>query len=316
MKTILLLLLVTTVLFSPDLTGQEKRDYIWIFADDDHPNDNMGEGIIMDFNTMPVIPEFLDKEMQINFTGAVISNSDGELLFYTNGCYIANNEHKMMENGDGLNPGLGYDLNCAVGGYTVVQGALILPIPESNNEYLIFHTQLKVVSNPTDLLPFLLYTRVDMTANGDLGRVIEKNMPVLSDTLDAGLLTAVKHVNNKDWWIIVAERFSSRHYRMLITEHGISSITEQVAGLPSTFGGQGGGWLFFRLTAINSSNTIRSMMCIFLTLIGQLVCFQISFIFPYKTALLPVAVRFRPIIVFCISRVNGICTSLTYRPMI
>ena len=66
MKTILLLLFITTVLFSPGLIGQEKRDYIWIFADDDHPNDNMGEGVIMDFNTLPVVPEFLDKEMQIN----------------------------------------------------------------------------------------------------------------------------------------------------------------------------------------------------------------------------------------------------------
>ena len=236
---------VIFLLFSPGLHGQEKRDYIWIFADDDHPNDNMGEGVIMDFNTMPVIPEFLDKEMQIKFTGAVISSTEGELQFYTNGCYIANHTHEMMENGDGLNPGLGYDLNCTVGGYTVVQGALILPIPQSDGEYLLFHTQLKVVSNPTDLLPFLLYTQVDMAANAGLGNVLEKNRPVLSDTLDYGRLTAVKHANDTDWWIVVAERYSNRHYRILLTSQGITNIQEQKIGLPSIPGGQGGGMAVF-----------------------------------------------------------------------
>ncbi|MBL0074056.1 MAG: hypothetical protein IPP34_20565 [Bacteroidetes bacterium] len=43
---------------------------------------------------------------------------------------------------------------------------------------------------------------VDLDLNGGLGSVILKNYPIISDTLNCGKITATRHANGRDWWVV------------------------------------------------------------------------------------------------------------------
>ncbi len=84
-----------------------------------------------------------------------------------------------------------------------------------------------------------------MGQNGESGKVIEKNIPIISDTLDAGQLTAVKHANGTDWWIFSPQYASKRYYYFLMTADSLQGPFEQQVGGSSSYEGQGGGQATF-----------------------------------------------------------------------
>ncbi len=209
-------------------TAQIKGDYTWIFGSDTGwvtPQDTIGEGVELNFNSSEIEFTYFPKNIDHYLMNASISDDDGNLLFYTNGCAVANAQHEVMENGEGINPGSVHEHNCDVigRGYSTAQGAIVLPYPERDSLYAILH-QRKVrvldVSGINFMIDGLYATTVDMTLNNGLGAVTEKNEPIYIDSLDSGLLTSVKHANGKDWWTILSDRFSNRIYKILFSEDG------------------------------------------------------------------------------------------------
>ncbi|MCO6491920.1 MAG: hypothetical protein J5I98_26120, partial [Phaeodactylibacter sp.] len=104
--------------------------------------------------------------MDLCQTNASICDTAGNLLFYTNGIYVANALHQPMENGGGLNPGSHATQQGSGGrGYILDQGALILPVPESDSLYYLLHMD-KIVPGDPSIWWFssehLYYTLVDM----------------------------------------------------------------------------------------------------------------------------------------------------------
>jgi hypothetical protein len=88
----------------------------------------------------------LDDSMQVFNTVGNICDKQGNLLFYTNGCYIANRLGRKMPNGDSLSyPSLYYDQVYQTG-MPSSQGVLVLPLPGDSNIYYVFHY------TPTDTL--------------------------------------------------------------------------------------------------------------------------------------------------------------------
>ena len=65
--------------------------------------------------------------MEFNHTHANISDAQGNLLFYTNGVFIADATNDTMQNGSGINPGA-YS-NLVPDGHLLPQSALILKKP-------------------------------------------------------------------------------------------------------------------------------------------------------------------------------------------
>lgn len=102
---------------------------------------------------------------------------------------------------------------------------------------IIYHPVLSVVTDK------LYYSVVNMST--DTGIVVMKNVPLIPDTLDAGQLTAVKHANGTDWWIIVSEYLSNRYYILLLNESGIEIFDQQQIGGATTRQSQGGGQAVF-----------------------------------------------------------------------
>lgn len=233
--------LVSGLLFCATLlAAQYKYDYNWVFGFDF--NDTL-EGFILRFNESPLQIEQVQLEMTIQKSNASMSDASGNLLFYTNGCDIADATHAIMENGDNINAGEVHEIQCVFGtGYTSgTQSCLALPLPGNPNLYYLFHKHIVYWSDPWDVATdAILYTVVDRNGNNGLGSVILKDQVALEDTLAFGEMTAVKHANGKDWWIITHQwRKSDKFYQLLFTADGIASVMEQQIGIPSLTDGSG-----------------------------------------------------------------------------
>ena len=150
-----------------------------------------------------------------------ICDEEGNLLFYCNEKYMEDSTFQLMENGDSLE----------VGYWAQGYGSLVLPIPEKENEYLLFHADNGYsYEHLNDVSYGLYYSKIDMQANGGLGAVVEKKIPILIDTLDYGKVTATKHANGRDWWILVGKAYSDSFYRILLTPNGAQVMGSQHIG--------------------------------------------------------------------------------------
>lgn len=174
------------------------------------------------------------KRMPFLSTDANIADSNGHVLFYTNGIYISNRNNDTLWNSRDLNPGdatsfysddgLGYD-----------QGAIILPDPGNEKQYYVFY----ITGDPLvyggglfDFAQHLSYSKVDMTLDHGLGGIVEgeKNVQLLQDTLYNGQLIACKHANGRDWWLIVKKYLSDVYYVLLVNQTEVKVVSKQVIG--------------------------------------------------------------------------------------
>ena len=157
-------------------------------------------------------------------TNACMSDSSGNFLFASNGAIVINAMGDTMENGDSLSPCM-YTEDFAEYGLDINQGALSLPYPGHPGWYVLFHEKIPYAI-PDQAFEWN-YSLIDMNANNGLGKVISKNLILVSDTMLAvGNVTAVKHANGRDWWILKATRLSNKLYRVLLSSEGISNLIQ------------------------------------------------------------------------------------------
>jgi hypothetical protein len=174
------------------------------------------------------------RDMNFYVTNGVISDSSGNLLFYTNGVYLANSLSDTMLNGSDLNPGpLTNDYQ---DGMPLAQGNLVVPMPGNSGKYYLFHETGTYMPNMTKPLE-LFYSLIDMNLDGGLGGVVFKNQIVLQDTLFMGELSATKHANGRDWWIVFHKVFSDLFYKLLVTPYGINIYTQSIGTLRNDYSG-------------------------------------------------------------------------------
>ena len=140
----------------------------------------------LDFGTNP--PTVLsNSSMSVTEGCASIANNSGNLLFYTDGITIWNASHAVMSNGTGL-----------LGNNGATQPCIILKKPSSTNLYYVFTVQ-GYGGNAG-----LNYSLVDMNLAAGQGSVVIKNSPLFSASV-CGKITATKHCNGSDYWVVVRE---------------------------------------------------------------------------------------------------------------
>jgi hypothetical protein len=154
-----------------------------------------------------------------------VSNDQGELQIYTNGFKIANNQHQVISNGDSLTYfsnqiGTHGPFYWDAYGSPAQQSAIIIPIPDATDKYYIFENHLYEIPNtPTNSIwayNFLIHKVEKDTSNNNYFVSI-KNQIFLQDTLNLGMLSAVKHGNGRDWWVIIHKYPWVKFYKLLIT---------------------------------------------------------------------------------------------------
>jgi hypothetical protein len=257
------------LIFLPNFLLAQKHDYIWTSGYDSYSNDLRFGGMNISFVSEAVKTDRIERPMNIQ-TGfnVAMSDTNGHLQFYSNGCYIANLENDTIENGTGINPGYVHDLKCpgsGSNGYTSgFQSGLALPTPDTVGVYFMFHKRIIYLSvAPYVLTDQLLYSTVDMNQNSGKGKVTAKNVVAVADSaMGYGGLTAVRHANGRDWWVISPGFVNNNYYLLLVTKNGVAAVKEQQIGDPTPESVEGGGQSFFTpdgktYIRSNSLNKIR-----------------------------------------------------------
>lgn len=207
-----------------DLIGQ-KEDYQWVMGEHEY-------GVLIDFNGDTRDTASREILEELSFTNASICDENGELLLYTNGCFVTNANNEKIEGSDSLNFSNFYDLVCP-NGDGIVQGALILKKPISNTNYGIIHHTLEFIQFPEVeiFIDGLYYSEVDMTLNEGEGKVVVKRQKIIDERLIGEMVTSVKHANGEDWWIITPGSDTNLFYKVLLMETGLALVDSQAIGM-------------------------------------------------------------------------------------
>jgi gliding motility-associated-like protein len=190
-KRILFFLLFGNLIFYYNSYSQKQADN-WYFGN------NAG----LNFSSGSPVPLF-DGQLVCLEGVATISDSVGNLLFYTNGKKVWNRLHQVMPNGTGLN-----------GDSSSTQAAIIVKQPGSDSVFYIFTTDREARSNG------LCYSIVNMAGDAGNGAVLQKNTQLLTPVSEK--VTAVRHCNRRDVWIITRQFESDKYYSYLLTPSGLA----------------------------------------------------------------------------------------------
>jgi hypothetical protein len=190
----------------------QGRNNIWCFGD--------SAGI--DFNQSPPVP--IISSVRSRGSCVSIADSVGNLLFYANdrvgngnnSTLVWNSQNNQMANCDSIQ------------GEGLYNELVIVPKPGSTNYFYLF-TGNEVYPGTEGLY----YSMIDMSQNGNLGNIVQKNVK-LNQHLIADCLTAIKHANGRDWWLItrtIENDTTNRFYTYLITPDSIyAPIIENIGG--------------------------------------------------------------------------------------
>jgi len=198
-------LLFITCLFPISVIGLlQNQNSVWCFGDSAGINFSTGN------------PTTFASGMDGRGSCVSISDTTGDILFYANtragnwwySTRVFNSLHQLMQNGDSINGEAWYN------------ELVIMPI--ENNYYYLFSI-CDVFTNAKGLY----YSIIDMNQNGGLGQVLQKNIQ-LNSLGNADCLSAIRHANGRDWWLISKRSTNSstnnnRFNLYLITPSGISS---------------------------------------------------------------------------------------------
>jgi len=170
---------------------------------------------------------------------ATISDSLGNLLFYTDGKSVWNKNHSIMENGDNT---------LLSSGISPYESTVILPIPNSN-KYYIFTQSVGSLSGEDAIWVSFYFSVVNMDANNGLGSVEVLNRNLIgSESLqdyDSFQMTSTLHADGETYWLILKLN-SNTFYSFHINETELTSYPN---------------YILSRTTASKTSQEVTSSSC-------------------------------------------------------
>ena len=191
-----------------------QRNNVWCF----------GDSALIDFNSGVPIPGI--SSLDTRGTCVSIADTNGNLLFYGNtraataGSYntlVWNKNNQLMMHGD------------SIAGDGWYHELVIVPDPGDDSLYYVFSIGVTYSIG-------LLYSVVDMRGDNGLGEVTQKNISLLNGIRLVDCLTAIKHGNGRDWWVIARPSpvqqptYNNSWYTYLISPSGISNVNIQYVG--------------------------------------------------------------------------------------
>ncbi|MGB6268451.1 MAG: hypothetical protein WBF67_05515, partial [Olleya sp.] len=219
------ILLIIALLSSYTFIAQNEAAN-WYFGDN--------AGINFDTNTN-VVTALTNGQLATDEGCTSISDGNGDLLFYTDGITVYNQNHFVMQNGNGLK-----------GNPSSTQSAIIIPKPGDPNIYYIFTVDTEF-QNSTD--EGFHFSEVDMTLNAGLGGVTtNKNINLLSNTSEK-LSAVLKDCQSQDIWVITfadqsGGEFNNTFYAYQVTSTGVIT-TPVVSNFPAISINERRGYLKF-----------------------------------------------------------------------
>lgn len=203
MKINLKIIFILIFLTVSQISIAQREANIWYF----------GTHAGVDFNSGTAIP-ITDGKINRWEGVATFCDSLGNLLFYTDGDSVWNAIHEPMENGDSL-----------LGDPSSTESAIIVPYPQHDSLYFLFTVDEEGGDDG------LCYSIVNMNANNGLGAVETKNIPLIAPVVEK--LTAVRHKNARDFWLITHGWETDSFFVYLVTPDGIN-LSPQIFEIGAT----------------------------------------------------------------------------------
>ncbi len=180
-------------------SAQNQFNSIWYF----------GNGAGLDFSSGSVKPSTGGNVFTLEGS-ATVCDDNGKLLFYSDGITVWNKFHRQMKNGGGLN-----------GNRSSTQSALIVPSLGNKGIYFLFTTDEMAGGKG------LCYSVIDIAGEGS---VIKKNIQILASSTEK--ITAVRHSNKKDVWVISHQWNSTNFLVFPVTQNGVGAPIISAIGVP------------------------------------------------------------------------------------
>ena len=172
-----------------------KRTNFWYFTD----------SIGLNFNSGAPIVDSSGMANSYHGGTSTMCDTNGNLLFYSNGKKVWNKKHMLMEGGYG-----GDDF------YPGTQGALCMPKPGSDSLFYIFTSRHIESENPQ------FYFTLDINDNNGDGKVID--IDTLLTGWDASQqLTAVYLPNKQDYWVLTRKYRENKYAAYFVNATGVNS---------------------------------------------------------------------------------------------
>lgn len=197
MKKVLYLLFS---LISLNLSGQHEADN-WIF----------GERLWINFSSgNPVDSSCNNPGIETFYGSTSLSDSLGNLIFYSDGRAILNRYHDTMPNGRGLKAG-----------WTCPNPCIAFPKPGDPGKYYLF-----TVGGGQDTVRYgAEYSIIDMTLDDGKGDIIpgQKNIPLVVADSTYETIAGFKHGSRDAYWVILRNhRSPNKILSFLVDESGVS----------------------------------------------------------------------------------------------
>lgn len=211
-------ILALAMLFSP-YSYSQGEEKVWAF----------GDKAGLNFNPALVTPT--GNNLSQGYEGtASICDASGQLLFYTNGCWVWNRNHEIMPELTGGNPGYinpiyptAYPPMMPYGGFWATQSAAITNVPLQPDKYYIF--SLSVAGQ-------LYYSMIDISLNNGMGGIVAGKKGIGIATGLAEKLTVVNGCNNL--WVMVRSKTTNEYKAFEINDTGIvtTPVISNIGSLP------------------------------------------------------------------------------------
>lgn len=215
--------IICILILLPCFSFSQKQGSIWCFGDSAMVNFSDTSNIVAGTSNV-----------KSRGSCVSISDSSGQLLFYAftragvagKTTLVYNSNHQQMQNGDSI-VGQGW-----------YHELVIIPYPGSDSLFYLFSVGVTFYDG-------IYYSVIDISQNGGLGNVTLKNVPLLQTFQVVDCLTAIKHGNGRDWWILFRRWNGSPsapntefHY-YLVSPAGVTNYSIQNIGSiqSSGFGG-------------------------------------------------------------------------------
>jgi hypothetical protein len=206
----------------------QKEGNVWFFGGGDptYPDSAHYKSYRFDFGVDTFSGTFVPHILPFTRSNASICDKDGNFLCLSNGENIYNRDYGIMEGGGDLYPNADYFY-----GVPGIQTFMLLPYPGNPNKSVQVYGNIKIIYPPSDpngaLVYWLRYAVIDHEANSGLGKVIKKHIPVNTDTLGPGYMTATRHGNGRDWWIFINHYKRKKFFRYVLDPSGIHPVGSQ-----------------------------------------------------------------------------------------
>lgn len=217
MKKSLIALLIALLLSLYSYAQGEQN--VWIF----------GDKAGLDFNPATVTP--IGNNLTQGYEGtASICDASGQLLFYTNGGWVWNQNHEIMPELTGGNPGYitpiyptAYPPMMPNLGSWATQPVAITNVPAQPGKYYIF----SLAYNGQ-----LFYSMIDMSLNNGMGGIVAGKKGIGLVTGLTEKLTVVKGCNNL--WVMVRSKIANEYKAFEVNDTGMvtTPVISNIGSLP------------------------------------------------------------------------------------